>query len=149
MRAQIVLVVIFSLVGTCALAAQAVPSPILSAEPSVGASDVRVQAPATYYVRPDGGSFAQCTGLVDAPYPGSGSGQPCAWDHPFRALPPDDAPRITGGDTLIVAAGSYRMGYGAPGADACEPDYPWDCHVPPIPSGADAAHPTRILGMDE
>jgi hypothetical protein len=26
----------------------------------------------TYYVRPDDGSPTQCTGLVDAPYPGSG-----------------------------------------------------------------------------
>jgi hypothetical protein len=38
------------------------------------------------------------------------------------------------------------MGYDAPGADACETDYPWDCHMPPIPSGPDAANPTRILG---
>ncbi len=100
----------------------------------------------TYYVRPDGGSAEECTGLVDAPYPGSGTGQPCAWDHPFRALPPGDTPRIAGGDTLIIGAGSYMMGYGAPGADNCESDYPWDCYVPPIPSGPDAAHPTRILG---
>ncbi|HSJ58426.1 MAG TPA: hypothetical protein VLC95_14685, partial [Anaerolineae bacterium] len=33
----------------------------------------------TYHVRPDGGSTGQCTGLVDAPYPGTGSDQPCAW----------------------------------------------------------------------
>lgn len=103
-------------------------------------------APLTYYVRPDGGSEAQCTGLADAPYPGSGTDQPCAWDHPFRALPPEDTPRIAGGDTLIIAAGSYRMGYGAPGADVCASDYPWDCHMPPIPSGPTPAQPTRILG---
>ena len=102
--------------------------------------------PTTYYVRPDGGSPAQCTGLVDAPYPGSGTGQPCAWDHPFRALPPDGTPRISGGDTLIIGAGSYMMGYGAPGADNCKSAWPWDCHMPPIPSGPDPAHPTRILG---
>ncbi|MFQ6101350.1 MAG: choice-of-anchor Q domain-containing protein [Anaerolineae bacterium] len=100
----------------------------------------------TYYVRPDGGSPTQCTGLTDAAYPGSGTGQDCAWDHPFRALPPDGSPRISGGDTLIIGAGSYRMGYGAPGDDNCAADYPWDCHVPPIPSGPDPAHPTRILG---
>ena len=50
-----------------------------------------VSAPAqaaTYYVRTDGGSAAQCTGLADAAYPGSGSSQPCAWNHPFQALPP-------------------------------------------------------------
>ncbi len=103
-------------------------------------------ATTTYYVRPDGGSPEQCTGLVDAPYPGSGTNRPCAWDHPFRALPPEGIPRISGGDTLIIGAGEYKMGYGAPGADNCESDYPWDCHIPPIPSGPDPAHPTRILG---
>jgi hypothetical protein len=103
-------------------------------------------ASSTYYVRTDGGSPTQCTGLADAPYPGSGTGQPCAWDHPFRVLPPGGSPRISGGDTLVIGAGSYRMGYGAPGDGNCDSDYPWDCHMPPIPSGPDSAHPTRILG---
>ena len=126
---------------------QEAPSPPSGATP--GAPAVAGPAAATYYVRPDGGSPDQCTGLVDAPYPGSGSGQPCAWDHPFRALPPGGAPRIAGGDTLVIGAGSYRMGYGAPGADnpaVCDADYPWDCHMVPLPSGPDPAHPTRILG---
>ncbi|MBM3135179.1 MAG: hypothetical protein FJZ89_07835, partial [Chloroflexi bacterium] len=105
-----------------------------------------VQTTHTWYVRPDGGSPEQCTGLVNAPYPGSGTGQPCAWDHPFRALPPGGTPRLAGGDTLIIGAGSYRMGYGAPGAGNCASAYPWDCYMPPIPSGPDPAHPTRILG---
>jgi hypothetical protein len=105
-------------------------------------------ATTTYYVRPDGGSHEQCTGRVNAPYPGSGTAQPCAWDHPFRALPPDGSPRISGGDTLIIASASYPMGLGAPGDDNCDADYPWDCTMPPIPSGPDAAHPTRILGGD-
>lgn len=100
----------------------------------------------TYYVRPDGGSDAGCTGQVDAPYPGSGSAQPCAWDHPYRALPPGGTPRIRGGDTLIVAAGSYRMGLGAPGAGACEAESAYDCHMPPLPSGPSADAPTRLLG---
>ncbi len=100
----------------------------------------------TWYVRPDGGSPEQCTGLANAPYPGSGTGQPCAWDHPFRALPPDGTPRIAGGDTLIIGSGSYMMGYDAPGADNCASAYPWDCYMPPIPSGPDSEHPTRILG---
>jgi len=107
------------------------------------------RASATFYIRPDGGSAEQCTGLMDAPYPGSGTGQPCAWDHPFRALPPGGPPRIQGGDTLVIASASYRMGLGAPGADNpdfCDTDYPWDCHMAPIPSGPDAVHPTRILG---
>ncbi len=110
------------------------------------ATTLRQAQGTTYYVRTDGGSPNQCTGQTDAPYPGSGTAQPCAWDHPFRALPPGGTPRISGGDTLIIASGSYTMGLGAPGADNCEADYPWDCHVPPIPSGPDPANPTRILG---
>jgi hypothetical protein len=106
-------------------------------------------SPITWYVRPDGGSPEECTGQVDAPYPGSGTGQPCAWDHPFRALPPA-GPRIAGGDTLLVAAGSYMLGYGAPEADheddICARDYTGACHMAPVPGGPDAAHPTRILG---
>ena len=100
----------------------------------------------TYYVRPDGGSPGQCTGRANAPYPGSGTGQPCAWDHPFRALPPGGAPRIAGGDTLIIAAGSYMMGYGAPGAENCDAGGAYECHMPPIPSGPGPSNPTRILG---
>jgi len=99
-----------------------------------------------YYIRPDGGSSEQCTGLANAPYPGKGTGQPCAWDHPFRALPPGGMPRIAGGETLIVATGAYQMGYGAPGADNCDEAGSFDCQMPPIPSGPDADHPTRILG---
>jgi hypothetical protein len=101
---------------------------------------------ATYFVRPDGGSAVQCSGLADAPFPGAGSGLPCAWDHPFRALPPGGSARIAGGDTLIIAGGSYMMGLGAPGADSCSADYPWACTMPPLPAGNDAGHPTRILG---
>lgn len=100
----------------------------------------------TWYVRVDGGSFEQCTGLVDAPYPGSGTNQPCAWNHPFQALPPGGTPRIAGGDTLLIGPGSYQMGLGGPGADACDSWGPWDCYMPPIPGGPDEAHPTRILG---
>lgn len=101
-----------------------------------------------YYVRPDGGTAAQCTGLTDAPYePGSGS-MDCAWSHPFHALVGTDPPswKIQGGDTLLIYPGSYRMGYGAPNTGWCAPEYPWDCRVPPLPSGPDAEHPTRILG---
>jgi len=104
------------------------------------------QGGVTYYVRPDGGSVDQCTGRADVPYPGSGTGQPCAWNHPFQALPPEGTPRIAGGDTLIIGPGSYMMGYGAPGADNCSSDYPWGCFMPPIPSGPSPARPTRILG---
>ncbi len=87
---------------------------------------VAIQSGAIYYVRPDGGDAGQCNGLADTPYSGSGVGQLCAWDHPFRALPPGGLPRMSGGDALVIAAGSYRMGLGAPGADdeaVCSVDY--------------------------
>jgi len=101
----------------------------------------------TYYVRPDGGSLEQCTGLADAAYPGSGVSQPCAWDHPFRALPPHQTLNIDGGDTLIVADGSYMMGYGAPETDGiCSQEGAFDCFMPAVPSGPNPLQPTRILG---
>ncbi|MGD2206904.1 MAG: hypothetical protein PVH17_09005, partial [Anaerolineae bacterium] len=126
------------------------PDPRSPESPTLRSSPA--DSPTTYYIRPDGGSAEQCTGLADAPYPGSEATQDCAWDHPFRAFEPSGEPgvpgtvRIVGGDVLVVAGGSYRMGYGAPGAENCSPDYPWDCHMPPVPSGPDATHPTRILG---
>jgi hypothetical protein len=101
----------------------------------------------TYYIRPDGGTAAQCTGTSDAPYPGSGSNQPCAWSHPFWALNANGTWKIQGGDTIIISAGSYMMGFGAPNTSGwCDISYTYDCDLPPLPSGPDAAHPTRILG---
>ena len=100
----------------------------------------------TYYVRSDGGSATQCTGLVDAAYPGSGTAQSCAWNHPFRALPPGGSASIAGGDTLIIGAGSYKLGLNAPGADSCDAAGSYDCVMPPLPSGPSASQPTRILG---
>jgi hypothetical protein len=116
---------------------------------SAPAAEMRPNQPAggTFYIRTDGGSYEQCTGLADAPYPGSGTDQPCAWDHPFRVLPPSsEAALIQGGDTLIIASGSYMMGYGAPGAEGCEYEGSYECKMAPVPSGPDAQHPTRILG---
>lgn len=101
---------------------------------------------ATFYVRPDGGSAERCDGKSDAAAPTTGTAQPCAWNHPFWALPPAGTPRISGGDTLIISAGSYMMGFGAPGAVNCESEGRWECHMPPIPSGPSPSQPTRILG---
>mgnify|MGYP001252691135 CR=1 FL=1 len=100
----------------------------------------------TYFIRTDGGSAEQCTGLADAPYPGSGTNRQCAWDHPFRALPPGESARLAGGDSLIIGAGTYMMGYGAPGAENCDNEGSYDCLMSPLPSGPDASHPTQILG---
>ncbi len=107
---------------------------------------------ATYFVRTDGGSTEQCTGLADAPYPGSGVAQACAWDHPFRALPPHRTPRITSGDTLRIAGGSYMIGLGAPETSECEPFAAFDCVMPSIPSGVrvlgDCSNPPELWGND-
>lgn len=102
----------------------------------------------TYYIRTDGGTYTQCTGLADAPYPGSGADQACAVNHPFELFPPGGTVRIAGGDTVIIGSGSYRMGYtaGAYDSGSCSSSWPWDCHLPAVPSGPDSDHPTRILG---
>ena len=106
--------------------------------------------PATFYVRDDGGSAEQCDGRRDAPYPGKGTHQACAWWHPFEALPPGGPARIGAGDTLAIANGSYMMGRGARGTktlEKCRADWPWDCHMAPVPSGLSADRPTRIVGI--
>jgi hypothetical protein len=102
----------------------------------------------TYYVRTDGGSATQCNGKADAAYPGSGTNQNCAWSNPMIALPPaPGTARIAGGDLLIVDAGQYKIGYGVPGAESCTTADPGSCTMVPLPSGPDAAHPTRLFGQ--
>jgi hypothetical protein len=108
----------------------------------------------TYYVRPDGGTASQCTGLADAPYPGSGLGQSCAFAHPFWAIAPqgNNPTKMVGGDTLIVDGSNnaqYMFGYGAPNTgdgSKCSASWPWDCYLRSIPSGPSALQPTRVLG---
>lgn len=117
------------------------------ATPSMLSTGVALQtAEEVYYIRPDGGSADACTGLIDSPYPDASGGRACAWNHPFQALPPGGVSRIAGGDSLMIAAGEYRMGYGAPGAEWCDEGGSFGCHMPPIPSGPDPDRPTRILG---
>ncbi|MCK5580811.1 MAG: right-handed parallel beta-helix repeat-containing protein, partial [Candidatus Omnitrophica bacterium] len=109
---------------------------------------------ATYYVRKDGGSPTQCTGLVDAAYLGEGANQPCAFSHPFWAVSPVgwNPTKMEGGDTLIIDGSDgaeYMMGYGAPNThdtSKCYSAWPYGCYMRSIPSGPDPAHPTRILG---
>ena len=62
------------------------------------------------------------------------------------ALPSGGTALIAGGDTLIIHAGQYMIGLGAPGADKCSSSWPWECSMRAVPSGLDAARPTRILG---
>jgi hypothetical protein len=109
---------------------------------------------ATYYVRTDGGTAAQCTGLANAAYPGSGSSKACAWSSPMIALPPPPGygltavPLIHGGDTLLIASGSYMIGYGAPGTGSCNTGITFACTMASVPSGPSASQPTRILGAN-
>ncbi|HEU4773631.1 MAG TPA: NEW3 domain-containing protein [Lysobacter sp.] len=104
-------------------------------------------AATTYHVRTDGGTSTQCTGKADAPYSGSGSGQACAWKHPYYALPSGGTPRIAGGDTLIIGSGDYMIGYGAPGmAGQCAAGDRNACSLGRIPSGPSTTAKTRILG---
>ena len=86
----------------------------------------------TYYVRTDGGDARQCTGRADAAYPGTGSARACAWKSPNVALPASGTPRMSGGDILLIAAGTYPIG-----------DYG---EMQPVPSGRSPDRPTRILG---
>lgn len=58
----------------------------------------------TYYVRTDGGSTTQCTGTTNAAYPGSGTGQACA----FSAIQGCIDKPVVAGDTCEVQAGTYR-----------------------------------------
>ncbi len=100
---------------------------------------------ATYYVRSDGGDARQCDGQTDAPH--QGGSRACAWKHPFIALPPHGKPRIDGGDTLVIARGSYRMGLGAPGSENCDDEDGYTCVMAPPPSGPSPDRPTRLLGQ--
>ncbi len=100
----------------------------------------------TYYIRSDGGTAEQCNGLVDAAYPGSGTNQSCAWNHPFWALDSSGNWKINGGDTIIIDSGSYMMGYGAPNTAWCDDEGSYGCYLPSLPSGPNSENPTRILG---
>jgi hypothetical protein len=101
----------------------------------------------TYYIRTDGGTASQCTGTIDAPYPGSGNNQACSWSHPFWALDSNGNWKLQGGDTIFIGPGEYVIGYGAPNTSGwCDSSYAYDCTFPPLPSGPDKNNPTRILG---
>ena len=109
--------------------------------------------PKTYYVRNDGGTATQCTGLVDAAY-SSGTGQPCAFNHISWATGAyNGAAAMIGGDTVIIdgidhvgsGQAKYKVGYGMPNS-SCSMDYPYSCMLLAIPSGSDSSHPTKILG---
>ena len=106
----------------------------------------------TYYVRTDGGNASQCDGTANAP---ASAAPHCAWSHPSYALPLGDAqygnklptPRIKSGDTLVIGAGSYMIGLGAPSVgSSCTQSSAWECEIANVPSGLDSTHPTTITG---
>ena len=98
---------------------------------------------ATYYVRADGGTLSQCSGLVDAPYTGSSS---CALKHPHWILGAGNtAGTYSGGDTIIIY-GSFKMGYySGENVGTCSSSWPYSCAVPNIKSGT-PSNPTKIVG---
>ncbi len=100
----------------------------------------------TYYIRTDGGTAEQCNGTFDAPYPGSGTNQPCAWSHPYWALDGNGSWIVQGGDTLLIHSGSYQMGFESPNTGWCSKEATWDCHLPPLPSGPTSQNLTRLVG---
>ncbi|HET6840959.1 MAG TPA: putative Ig domain-containing protein [Candidatus Angelobacter sp.] len=107
----------------------------------------------TWFLRPDGGTAAQCDGRTDAAYPGSGTNQHCAFNNPHYLWGNDVSGekaswKIAGGDTVIIKNGSYRLGFKGPNSGdswgQCPGD-PFNCTMPPIPSGSASQH-TKILG---
>ncbi|RJG42499.1 hypothetical protein [Motilimonas pumila] len=103
-----------------------------------------------WYIRPDGGTLAQCNGKVNAPYGPEASGD-CAINHLFEILPPaGNQAVLQGGQSVWVAKGEYVMGRIAGRFDssrfsACDSHWPWGCSAQAVPSGT-AAQPTRIYG---
>lgn len=112
-----------------------------------------VFAATTYYIRTDGGTDVQCTGTTDAAYDGAGTGEACAYSHPFyaqRVKGSTATGNFVGGDTMIISPGTYDIGAGHAttgefSGSICGPTYSYNCEWE-IPAGPSAGNPTRILG---
>jgi len=127
--------------------------------------NLTIHTPQTWYIRLDGGTATQCTGHANAAYPGSGSHQPCALNHPYWLLAVGSAlawrKDYSGGDTVQFAdLGPYyygekngSFGYDWNGAGintggCARPNIvSYNCTLPPLPTGASSA-PTRWLGKN-
>lgn len=121
-------------------------------------------ASTNWYVRDGGGTGTQCTGKINSVYPGTGTAQPCAFNHPAWALgtfgaagPAPVAGVMVGGDTLSIDGDSdlnpgtqaqYIIGWGMPNTSGggCTQVYAYTCGMNPIPPGPDSAHETTIIG---
>ncbi len=154
---------------TTTVADNSSPSQSKSVSASITVSAAAATGPGTtWYIRSDGGTrysanqtAGQCDGKADVKYSGSGTNQHCAFKDP-RYLWDDqsygnDAWVISGGDTVIIRGGPWRIGFdAAPGSCSgagCGAGYTWcfggggnfGCYNPPIPAGTASQH-TRILG---
>lgn len=108
-----------------------------------------IWAAQTWYIGLDGGNKSQCSGLVDQPLSGA-SGTDCRLSNPLFAIGTEggDTGLMSGGDTLYIHSGAYKIGFGYGGTDGnCSNNaYSQDCKARPIPSGPDVNHKTKILG---
>ena len=122
---------------------------------------------ATWYIRPDGGTNTQCTGKTNAAYPGTGSAQACAFNHPFQMLSYSGAwTALAGGDTIqfVNTSGTsdtYFLGEQNSGVGtdwhtqlggicpAANSGYPGgaSCILPALPSGT-SGNPTQVIGQN-
>ncbi|MEY8201133.1 MAG: hypothetical protein RPS47_17990 [Colwellia sp.] len=108
---------------------------------------------AELFVRPDGGTWQQCNGTVNAPYHDSVEGKACAVKHLFELLDPQEQEvRILGGDIVNIlnnsdgSAAEYAMGgHGDYINGRCSPAWAYSCTAPSLPSGT-ALNPTILRG---
>ncbi len=119
-------------------------------------------ASTNWYARDGGGTDTQCTGKTNAVYLGSGTAQPCAFNHPAWALGVGGylggthPSKLSGGDTLTVAGDSditpgtqavYPVSYDMPNASGiCSSIGKYDCFMLDPPDGSDSSHRTIIIG---
>lgn len=98
-------------------------------------------AVSTWHILLTGGTATQCTGLVNAAYPGSGSAQPCALQHPFWLMNTSTGAwsLLGAGDTIeFDDAGPYYLGQQHSGLGTfwsfCAGNET-QCFMPPYPTG--------------
>lgn len=120
----------------------------------------------TWYVRTDGGSNTRCTGTTNAADPGSGTAQPCSFNHPYQLLSYSGAwTSLTPGDTIqFEDVGPYYMGqtlngigtnwHTQIGGICTASGVSTACHLPVLPSNvsvlgknAGSCHTTTHTGL--
>ncbi len=113
---------------------------------------------ATWYINPDGGTGTQCTGQTDHALSGA-TGTACRLNSLYWVLPQagqSTTRQMAGGDTVVVEAGSYRMGcqnatncqdatINLASGHNCDASQSYNCILQTIPSGSSGTH-TKIIG---